>query len=73
MSPHRERFSVYLQLYRATVTVMTVCSSACEARKDRVEDLTACVAQRQGYRRVHDLLALFDVHDVVALVTYPFE
>ena len=70
MPPHRERFALEAQLYRTMVIVVTMHFSACIAPRKGVGDLTARVGQRQGYRLVHDLLALLDVHDMVALVIY---
>ena len=68
MPPHRERFALEAQLCWAMVMVVTMHFSACVAPRKRVADLTAGVGQSQGYRLVHDLLALLDVHDVVALI-----
>ena len=57
------------QLYLAVVMVVTMRFSARVAPKKRIADLGSVVARRKCHRLVHDLLALLDVHDVVALVS----
>ena len=66
--PHRGRFTLGAQLYLAMVVVVTMRFSARVAPKKRIADLGSVVARRKYQRLVHDLLALFDVHDVAAPV-----
>ena len=70
MPPHCGRFALGAQLYLAVVVVVTMGFSARVAPKKRIADLGSVVARRKCHHLVRDLLALFDVHDVVALVNY---
>ena len=68
MPPHRGRFTLGAQLYLAMVVVVTMRFSARVAPKKRIADLGSVVARRKCHCLVHDLLALFDVHDVVTVI-----
>jgi hypothetical protein len=67
--PHRGRFTLGARFYLAVVVVVIMRFSARVASKKRIADLSSRVARRKCHRLVHDLLAVFDVHDVVALVS----
>jgi hypothetical protein len=58
------------QLDRTVVMVVSVRFSACVAIETHCEPSLPVWHNAQAYQPVHDLLALFDVHDVVALVNY---
>jgi hypothetical protein len=66
--PHRGRFTLRAQHYLVVVMVVSMRFSARVAPKTRIADISFGVATRECHRLVHDLLTLFDVHDVVALV-----